>query len=110
MRHANEISLRTLGLEQKNFKVGSEYSAVRFVCVQLTVVLSLLTFLKPSGHYMHRTVVTICTVQWSLYAPHSGHCMYRQFNIQQFYILPTQCICVFCTDLRTNSDYCPIQH
>jgi len=32
----------------------------------------------------------------------SGHCMYRQFNIQQFYVLPTQCICVFCVVLRTN--------
>ena len=31
--------------------------------------------------------------------------MYRQFNIQQFYVLPTQCICVFYVDLRTNSDY-----
>jgi len=30
--------------------------------------------------------------------------IYRQFNIQQFYILPTQCIYVFCVDLRTNSD------
>ena len=40
----------------------------------------------------------------------SGHCMYRQFNIQQFYVLPTQCIYVFCVDLRTNSDYFPIQH
>jgi len=28
----------------------------------------------------------------------------------QFYVLPTQCICVFCMDLRTNSDYFPIQH
>ena len=36
--------------------------------------------------------------------------MYRQFNIQQFYILPTQGIYVFCVDLRTNSDYFPIQH
>jgi len=36
--------------------------------------------------------------------------MYRQFNLQQFYILPLQYICVFCTDLRTNSDYFPIQH
>ena len=26
--------------------------------------------------------------------------MYRQFNIQQFYLLPTQCIGVFCVDLR----------
>ena len=40
----------------------------------------------------------------------SGHYMYRQFNIQQFYVLPTQCICVFCVDLRTNSDYFPVQH
>jgi len=40
----------------------------------------------------------------------SGHYMYRQFNIQQFYVLPTQCIYVFCVDLRTNSDYSPAQH
>ena len=40
----------------------------------------------------------------------SGHYMYRQFNIQQFYVLPTQCIYVFCVDLRTNSVYFPIQH
>ena len=36
----------------------------------------------------------------------SGYYMY----IQQFYVLPTQCICVFCMDLRTNSDYFPIQY
>ena len=36
--------------------------------------------------------------------------MYHQFNIQQFYVLPTQCIYVFCADLRTNSHYFPIQH
>jgi len=40
----------------------------------------------------------------------SDHYMYRQFNIQQFYVLSTQCIYVFCVDLRTNSDYFPIQH
>jgi hypothetical protein len=40
-------------------------------------------------------VVTICTTK---------------FNIQQFYILLTQCVDVFCVDLRTNSDYFPIQH
>jgi len=36
--------------------------------------------------------------------------MYHHFNIQQFYLLSTQCIYVFCVDLRTNSDYFPIQH
>ena len=40
----------------------------------------------------------------------SGHYMYRQFNIKQFYVLPTQCIYVFCVDLRTNSDYFTVQH
>ena len=28
--------------------------------------------------------------------------MYHQFNIQQFYVLPTQWIYVFCVDIRTN--------
>jgi len=41
------------------------------------------------------TVVTSCTTN---------------FNIQQFYVLPTQFMYVFYTDLRTNSDYFPIQH
>ena len=36
--------------------------------------------------------------------------MYHQFNIQQFYVLPTQCIYGFCVDLRTNSDYFTVQH
>jgi hypothetical protein len=40
----------------------------------------------------------------------SGHYMYQQFNIHKFYVLPTQCIYVFCVDLITNSDYFPIQH
>jgi hypothetical protein len=33
-----------------------------------------------------------------------------RFNIHKFYVPPTQCIYVFCVDLRTNSDYFPIQH
>ena len=46
--------------------------------------------------------------EFANYEP-SGYYMYHQFNIQQFYVLPTQCIYVFCVDLRTNSDYFPIQ-
>ena len=34
-----------------------------------------------SGHYMYRTVVTICTAQWSLYVLHSGHYMYCTVHI-----------------------------
>jgi hypothetical protein len=33
-----------------------------------------------------------------------------RFNIHKFYVLPTQCVYVFCVDLRRNSDYFPIQH
>jgi len=40
----------------------------------------------------------------------SGHYTYRQFNINKFHVLPTQCIYVFCVDLKTNSDYFSIQH
>jgi hypothetical protein len=36
----------------------------------------------------------------------SGYYMYHQL----FSVLPTQCIYVFCVDLRTNSDYFPMQH
>jgi len=36
--------------------------------------------------------------------------MYRQINIQQFYVLPTQCMYGFCVDLRINSDYFHVQH
>jgi hypothetical protein len=50
-----------------------------------------------------------CTQRFGLIKAR-GHYIYRQFNIQQFYVLPTQCIYVFCVDLRTNSDYLPVQH
>jgi hypothetical protein len=32
------------------------------------------------------------------------------FNIHKFYVLPTQCIYVFCVDLSTNSDYFTVHH
>jgi len=50
------------------------------------------------GSYEYYIILSICKAfkaQWSLCVPHSGHYMYHQFNIQQFYILPTQCIFFF---------------
>jgi hypothetical protein len=32
-----------------------------------------------------------------------GYYMYQQINSQQFYVLPTQCIYVFCVDLRKTA-------
>jgi hypothetical protein len=42
----------------------------------------------------------------------SGEIQTQHFNLlkYKFYVLPTQCIYVFCVDLRTNSDYFPLQH
>ena len=34
----------------------------------------------------------------------------NQFNIHKYYFLPTHCIYVFCIYLRTNSDFCHLQH
>jgi len=75
-------------------------------------------YVPHSSHYMYRTAVNICTTQRSLYVPHSGHYMYRTavtlcttsltFNNSTF--CPHSCIYLFCVDLRTNSDYFPIQH
>ena len=56
---------------------------------------------KTGGTYSNQFLSTL---------EHRGHYTYHHFNIQQFYVLPTQCIYVFCVDLRTNSDYFPIQH
>ena len=34
-------------------------------------------YVPHSGHYMYRTLVTICTAHWSQYVQHGGHYMYR---------------------------------
>ena len=67
------------------------------------------------GYFKNRLYIIECKTHTDLGRTNnplqpSGHYMYHQFNIQQFYVLPTQCIYVFCVDLRTNSDYFPIQH
>ena len=41
---------------------------------------------------------------------HNGSNIYHHYNTQQFYFLPTQCIYVFCVDLKTNGDYLALQH
>ena len=72
---------------------------------------------RPATHEMRSVLFetlqcneNVCSVGKLTLVKPSGHYMYRQFNIQQFYVLPTQCIYVFCVDMRTNSDYFPIQH
>ena len=40
----------------------------------------------------------------------NGYYRSCQFNMQKLYVLITLCIYVFCVNLRTNSNYFPIQH
>ena len=58
--------------------------------------LSVMYAINPLGTF-YFTLVPICTTS---------------FNIRKIYVLHTQCtrIYVFCVDLRTNSDYFPLQH
>jgi len=62
-------------------------------------------------------IISLYSINWLVFineavftARYGLDLIYRQFNVRQFYVLPTQCICVFCVALRTNSDYFPIQH
>jgi hypothetical protein len=54
------------------------------------VTLSVLTALERKSHCFSPS-----KAQRSLY--------YHQFNVQKFYVLPTQCIYVFCVDLRKKT-------
>jgi hypothetical protein len=94
----------------------------------------------PSCHCMYRTALTVCTAFLTITNLLSSHTVYVCFFFvdlrskiislysidwlvfiteaecvycavpSTFYVLPTQCIYVFCVDLRTNSDYFTVQH
>jgi hypothetical protein len=74
----------------------------------------------PNWKYQQENYLVITAVRFQIIVfyqetriillSNSGYFCATRVNIQQFYLLPTHCIYVFCTDLRTNSDYFPIQH
>jgi hypothetical protein len=74
--------------QQVQFPEFSTHSALIGFCNKTTMLSGppfvVVNPLKPSGHYM--------------------------YHIHEFCVLPTQCINVFCVDLRTNSDYFTVQH
>ena len=59
------------------------------------------------GHiwYFYHVFRRISTVQ----IPVVALCT-TKFNTLKFYVLHTQCVYMFCVDLRTNSDYFTVQH
>jgi hypothetical protein len=56
---------------------------------------------------VQRVSITIAVIQ--PFSPAVTICTAR-VNIKKYYVLPTQCIYVFCKDFRTNSDYFTIQN
>ena len=53
-------------------------------------------------------IISLYSTDWLVFITETErvYCAVRS----TFYVLPTQCIYVFCIDLRTNSDYFTVQH
>ena len=68
----------------------------------------------PHGAFMcfvwiweQTAIISLYSIDWLVgFYNWDGVCLLRG----TFYILPTQCIYVFCVDLRTNSDYFTVEH
>ena len=52
--------------------------------------------------------ISLYSIDWLVFITET-ECVYCAVR-SAFYVLPTQCIYVFCVDLRTNSDYFTVQH
>ena len=53
-------------------------------------------------------IISLYNIDWLVFITET-ECVYCAVR-STFYVLPTQCIYVFCVDLRTNSDYFTVQH
>jgi hypothetical protein len=60
--------------------------------------------------YSIKCLVFITETEYVYCAVRAGSLYTDRFNFHKVNVLPTQCIYVFCVELRTNSDYFPIQH
>jgi len=69
-----------------------------------TVYLCVLCGSENKQRLFHFTALT----DWLVFITET-ECVYCAVR-STFYVLPTQCIYVFCVDLRTNSDYFTLQH
>ena len=77
-----------------NARPTTAWSSVQSVLVAISAT-PLSDGMRP--HYEWSHTATHSYVCMAYDPPKSGgHYMYHQFNIQQFYVLPTHCICVSC--------------
>ena len=53
-------------------------------------------------------IISLYSIDWLVFITET-ECVYCAVR-PTFYVLPTQCICVFFVDLRTNNDYFNVKH
>ena len=80
-----------------------QFNIIKFYVLP-TVYLCVLCGSQNKQRLFHCTALTY----WLVFITES-ECVYCAVR-STFYVLPTQCIYVFCVDLRTNSDYFNVQH
>ena len=90
------------------------------VCVPVvTICTTGLTFMNstfcPHSVFMcfvwiweQTAIISLYSIDWLVFITET-ECVYCAVR-STLYVLPTQCVYVFCVDLRTNSDYFTVQH
>jgi hypothetical protein len=102
--HAFNAFLHSMHLKRKYVnKLWSSIVCVRYGQHQCTQTYFSFT-IHGSERSVYKTIINL-----TVYGPVVTKCTTR-FTIQQFHVLPSKCIFVFCVDLRRNSHYFPIQH
>jgi hypothetical protein len=104
MGHINNKSGWGTAVGVTVFRIAVSAVATELLVGQISVIA--VEYCQDNAHDLeNRNTVAVAGVWYS-----SGWAGTARFDIQQFYVLPTWCVYVFCVDLRTNSDYFPIQH
>ena len=86
------------------FPYGKKNSMDVQVCCELW-------WCKVGLHVLHMVILKVVIIYQLINSlKSSGQYKYHQFNSNQFCVLPTRCVYVFCVDMRTNSDYFTVQH
>jgi len=103
----NHKASARLGFNSDSLQEPRSFIASQYHVSSLLATTSTVTLLRSTQSTIR---ITQCIYIPIIRLKPSDNYVYHQFNTHKSYVLPTQRICVFCVDLRTNSDYFPIQH
>jgi len=102
--HVNTESRRGAAVGVTIFRIAASAVAPELPVGQISVI-AMEDCQDNAQDLEYRNTMAIAGVWYS-----SGWAGTARFEIQQLYVLPTQCIYMFFVDLRTSRDYFPIQH